>query len=431
MRRLRVPTRLDLRSAMPRHPDRALSRFPLALSLLALLFAVATLGYYLTDSLAGRDTSLGAQLRILGFCPGVTAASTPDREHCPAPLIGGDLLPSADDTFSLGSAQLRWKDLSLGPGTLYLEDRGTGAQVGLSIVDGALLLDGADSLRIGNIRLTTSGLESVLSGADITIGNPGDSGYVLLSTGIKFPDGSTMTSAADLGVAGTGGARGPRGLTGLPGATGLTGAAGLPGRDGIDGSDGVPGARGLTGAPGATGAQGLRGEQGLPGATGATGLRGEQGLPGATGATGATGERGERGLPGADGAPGLRGEQGSIGLTGATGPAGSSILEMQLADGDVAIDLTKQLIVLGAGTWTLADGVDGQILYFVTSTGADVHDIYLIVDHLRYQNGAVSVLGTSISWDPFPHRTGGTNIPLMTMAVFSQGAWSVSAGELR
>jgi hypothetical protein len=380
---------------MPRHPDRVQARFPLALSLLAFLLATATLGYYVADSLSGRDTSLGAQLRILGFCPEVTAARAPDLRHCPSGLIDGNLLPSMDNTFSLGSAELRWKDLELGPGTLYFEDRATGAQVGLSIVDGALLLNGADSLRIGNIRLTTQGIESVQAASDITIGNFGDSGYLLLATGLKFPDGSTMTSAADLGGVGVGG---PRGLTGSTGATGLTGLAGLNGRDGLDGRDG---GRGFTGAPGATGTTGLRGEQGLPG------------------------------TPGVDGAPGLRGEQGPIGLTGATGPTGSSILTMQLADGHPSIDLTKQLIVLGAGTWTLADGAEGQIIYFVTSTGADSHDIYLSVHHLRYQNGTVSVLATNISWDPFPHSTGGTNMPLLTMAVFSQGAWNVSSGELR
>ena len=124
---------------------------------------------------------------------------------------GGDLIPSLDNTFTIGNKDFRWKDLQLGPGTLYIQDQVRGTQTALNVIDGALLLDGADSLRIGNVRLTAEGLESIESGQDINIGNFGDTGYALFPTGIKFSDGSTMTSAADLGVAGTGGARGPRG----------------------------------------------------------------------------------------------------------------------------------------------------------------------------------------------------------------------------
>jgi hypothetical protein len=121
-------------------------------------------------------------------------------------LINGDLVPSLDNTYTLGTQQLRWKDLQLGPGTLYIEDQVTGAQVGVTVIDGALLLDGADSLRIGNIRLTPKGIESIASDEDIEIGNLGDTGYVLMARGLKFPDGSIQTTAT---VTGPEGPQGP------------------------------------------------------------------------------------------------------------------------------------------------------------------------------------------------------------------------------
>jgi hypothetical protein len=126
-------------------------------------------------------------------------------------LINGDLVPSLDNTYTLGTQQLRWKDLQLGPGTLYIEDQVTGAQVGVTVIDGALLLDGADSLRIGNIRLTPKGIESIASDEDIEIGNLGDTGYVLMARGLKFPDGSIQTTAT---VTGPEGPQGPPGTVG-------------------------------------------------------------------------------------------------------------------------------------------------------------------------------------------------------------------------
>jgi hypothetical protein len=123
-------------------------------------------------------------------------------------------VPSLDNTYSLGSSELRWKDLQLGPGTLYIEDQVTGAQVGVTVIDGALLLDGADSLRIGNIRLTPTGLESIASDEDIAIGYVGDTGYVLMARGLKFPDGTIQTTATLRGPAGPQGSQGPQGPAG-------------------------------------------------------------------------------------------------------------------------------------------------------------------------------------------------------------------------
>ena len=117
----------------------------------------------------------------------------------------------------------------------------TGQQAGLTVTDGSLLIDGADSLRIGNVRLTATGLRSVLSGQDITIGAAGDTGWLAVATGIKFSDGSLLTSAS--GITGGTGPAGPTGPAGSPGATGprgLTGATGQEGPQGPAGDSGGP-----------------------------------------------------------------------------------------------------------------------------------------------------------------------------------------------
>ena len=69
----------------------------------------------------------------------------------------------------------------------------------------------------------------------------------LVSTGLKFPDGSIQTESTVAGATGA---------TGSNGATGATGAAGSNGATGATGAAGSNGSNGATGATGATGPQG-------------------------------------------------------------------------------------------------------------------------------------------------------------------------------
>ena len=131
--------------------------------------------------------------------------------------ISGNVVPAVDNYYTLGLPDYRWKSLQLGPGTIYIQDLSTGAQAGIAVDNGSLLIDGTDSLRIGNIRLTSTGLESIVSGQDISIGNRGDLGFLAPSRGIKFPDGTTQTTAT---LQGPTGPQGPTGATGPQGPVG-------------------------------------------------------------------------------------------------------------------------------------------------------------------------------------------------------------------
>lgn len=270
-----------------------------AISVVALVLAILLTGYLLARPLWDDDETLAEQLTLLGYCPpgqtlnkvdGVSGAA--DDVCTPLDNALGDLIPSADDTYTLGNSVFRWKSLQLGPGTLYIEDAATGEQIAITVENGALLINGADSLRIGNIQITSTGLRSLLSSQDITIGEPGDSGFLAVSTGIRFPDGTTLTSAGDLGVAGPRGLSGAQGVTGANGATGLDGATGPQGAVGPQGPAGPAGSIGATGATGAQGPAGPAGPIGANGATGATGAQGPVGPAGPTGPAGPAGPAG-------------------------------------------------------------------------------------------------------------------------------------------
>ena len=77
----------------------------------------------------------------------------------------GDILPSADNTYSLGSSSLRFSHLYIGPGTITITDSVTGNPANLTVSSGTLLVDGISLLGI---------------------------------PGIKFSDNSTLTSASGL-----------------------------------------------------------------------------------------------------------------------------------------------------------------------------------------------------------------------------------------
>ena len=242
------------------------------ISVVALVLAILLAGFLLSRSMWDDDESLAEQLTVLGYCPpGQTLNQVDDAPNAsedvcvPLETKIGDLVPSADDTYSLGSSEFRWKSLRLGPGTLFIEDILTGGQAAITVDNGALLVNGADSLRIGNIQLTNTGLRSLLRSQDITIGAAGDLGYLAVSTGIRFPDGTILTSASGLGTTGA------RGAAGAQGAAGTSGASGTPG---ATGPVGPAGATGPAGPAGATGAGGPVGPAGPAGATGPAGPAG-------------------------------------------------------------------------------------------------------------------------------------------------------------
>ncbi|MEY2915867.1 MAG: hypothetical protein RL454_796, partial [Actinomycetota bacterium] len=235
-----------------------------------------------------------------------------------------------------------------------------------------LLIDGADSLRLGNVQLTKTGLRSVLADQDITIGNTGDTGFHAVPRGIRFQDGTILTTAS--GAQGPAGARGETGATGAVGPTGPAGTAGAKGDIGDTGPRGLPGAQGDTGA------------KGDPGAPGAKGDKGDTGNPGTA-------------------------------LQVSTPTAGSTL------------NLTNQLFTLGDGTFTLADGTEGQMIHFAMGTGANHATVLVNVAHLRWLDKGVSKVAVNGVWAPF-NSNGTASVISLAEAIFTHGAWSVTGGLL-
>ena len=167
------------------------------------------------------------------------------------PLTGvnTDIIPTEDNAFTLGTAELRFADLYLGPNSIKMTDVSTLNEVEIVVDGGTMLLDGVESFALGNMQLNGNGIYSILSGQDIQIGVPGDKGFLAPSNGLKFPDGTVQTTAV---VAGPQGVTGPQGPTGPTGPRGPIGPSG--GEQGPAGPQGETGPQGPTGPTGPAGA---------------------------------------------------------------------------------------------------------------------------------------------------------------------------------
>ena len=109
----------------------------------------------------------------------------------------GNIIPDADNVYDLGSEDFRWHHLFVGPDSITMVDTESGIDVVLSTQGGALLIDGAELIRVGNMGFTATGIASDIGSQDITVGAVGDTGYLSTARGIKFPDGTVQNTAAE------------------------------------------------------------------------------------------------------------------------------------------------------------------------------------------------------------------------------------------
>jgi hypothetical protein len=297
-----------------------------------------------------------------------------------------NIVPATTNTYTLGTSSKRWAGIFIGPNTINITDTATGANAGLTVTNGVLLIDGANQLQVGQLKFIDNTIESTTPSINIQIGLTTSTGNITFNRNVRiasgksltFGDGTVQTTAAQGIVGPTGptgaastvvGPQGPTGAQGPAGAAGAQGNLGPTGATGPQGPTGPTGATGLTGATGAastvTGPTGARGATGPTGATGQgiqildahatynefiaehpTGAAGDAhivggslyvwnlessswvnsgnllGPTGANGLTGATGPTGATGTTGANGSQGPTGPTGATGLTGSVGPTG-------------------------------------------------------------------------------------------------------------
>ena len=89
-----------------------------------------------------------------------------------------------------------------------------------------------------------------------------------------------------------------------------------------------------------------------------------------------------------------------------------------------AIDLTKRIHALNGAAYTLANGSEGQILYFVPVTGSTGGGNTVLVANGRYLAEGTATVSAAVPFAPFASNDAAS---VVTM-IFTQGAWQASSG---
>lgn len=197
-------------------------------------------------------------------------------------IISGNLIPSVDNVYNLGSTDYKWNHIYVSGGTIFL------GNITLSEVNNQLSINSNDASGAlypipdlnGNVSLFLTNDGTNLKWEYVNATGPALTG----------PTGSTGPAGADSTITGP---TGPTGIQGVIGPTGVNGDVGPTGISGDIGPTGPTGTAGNTGTTGPQGVQGVTGPTGLQGSIGPTGadstITGPTGISGDIGPTGPTG----------------------------------------------------------------------------------------------------------------------------------------------
>ena len=121
--------------------------------------------------------------------------------------VTSSIVPSpTDNSLNLGSSTHRWGNVWVGPNSIHLQDQNTLADVEITAVNGTLYLNGAQNLRVGNLVIVDTTLTSATNNLDISIGNPGDTGFFYVKRKAQFDNVSFSSTEPMVSFNASGGA---------------------------------------------------------------------------------------------------------------------------------------------------------------------------------------------------------------------------------
>ena len=154
------------------------------------------------DMRTTQDQAVGAQGGEIAFyvTPLNTVAQTSSIDvlklNAETGVTAVDVNPQIDETYDLGSPNLRWRNVYIGRASLFMTDQTTDLPVEITVVDGTLLMDGVQNLRTGAMTIAGNQITTVDPAVDIVLGETGDTGDVVLrSRDLTFADATTQTTA--------------------------------------------------------------------------------------------------------------------------------------------------------------------------------------------------------------------------------------------
>lgn len=111
--------------------------------------------------------------------------------------VAGDMVPFDNNVYSLGNPLRRWKNLYLGPNTIFMQDPSTGVDLNLGALNGNLAITGVAGLTVGQFVLRDNAIFLVDTVNEFIIGQPGSTGNLVVNRPLKVvnPSGQpTLTT---------------------------------------------------------------------------------------------------------------------------------------------------------------------------------------------------------------------------------------------
>jgi hypothetical protein len=191
--------------------------------------------------------------------------------------ISQSLIPAKNNTYSLGNATNKWKDIYVSTASIYFDNY----PLTVTVTNNS-----------PKLNFFSSSLVTVPIGS-----NTNTSSYALKALSASYVTGGGVGSSGTSGNNGSSGTSGNNGSSGTSGNNGSSGSSGASGTSGSSGANGTSGSSGTAGSSGSTGTSGSSGATGTSGSSGATGTPGSSGTSG-TGAAGTQGTSGSSGVSG-------------------------------------------------------------------------------------------------------------------------------------
>ena len=107
--------------------------------------------------------------------------------------LASDIVPTTDETYSLGSGVKKFKTIWVGTGSVYITDKTLGTNAELTVDNGVLQINGANQLQVGQLKFIDNTIESTTGGTDIQIGLTTSTANLVLNRNVVLATGKSLT----------------------------------------------------------------------------------------------------------------------------------------------------------------------------------------------------------------------------------------------
>ena len=107
--------------------------------------------------------------------------------------LASDIVPTTDETYSLGSSVKKFKTVWVGTGSVYITDKTLGTNAELTVDNGVLQINGANQLQVGDLKFVNNNIESTEGATDIEIGLTVSTGKLKLQRDVVIDSTKTLT----------------------------------------------------------------------------------------------------------------------------------------------------------------------------------------------------------------------------------------------